>query len=121
MGIGSGIFLFAAGAILTWAVDVDLPYVTDDILGLILLLAGIAVTVFSVVMTVDRPEAGVGTGIVLVAAGAVLTWAVDFDVPYIADGALGAIFMLAGAIAIAATVVVSMQRGREARMVPERY
>ncbi len=120
MGIGSGIFLLAIGAVLTWAVDFDLPYVDDDALGMILLLAGIAVTVISVVLKVDRPEAGVGTGIALIAAGAIQTWAVDFNVPFLADEALGAIFMIAGAVAVVATVVVSMQH-RDRRPAAGRY
>ena len=37
MGIGLGIVLIVAGAILLWAVDVDLPVIDDDELGVILL------------------------------------------------------------------------------------
>jgi hypothetical protein len=33
MGIGTGIFLIAIGAALSWAIDVDLPYVEDDAVG----------------------------------------------------------------------------------------
>ncbi|MEQ4209794.1 hypothetical protein ABN028_28600 [Actinopolymorpha sp. B17G11] len=112
MGFGSGVLLLALGAVLTWAVDFDLPYIADDSLGLILLFAGIVALVGSVIMQADRPEAGVGTGIVLIVAGAIITWAVAFDVPYIDDDALGAIFMGGGVIAVAGTVLMSMQRRR---------
>ena len=42
MGIGVGIFLAVVGLVLMFAVDVDLPGIEDNTLGLILLLAGIA-------------------------------------------------------------------------------
>lgn len=113
MGIGTGVFLIAAGSVLLWAIDADLPYIDDDALGLILLIAGLAVLVISVVMKVDRPEAGVGTGVFLIAAGAVLSWAIDADLPYIADYVLGTILMAAGAISVCATLALSLQRRRE--------
>ncbi|GAB3403252.1 hypothetical protein [Flindersiella endophytica] len=113
MGIGTGVFLIAAGSVLLWAIDADLPYIEDDTLGLILLVAGIAVLVISVVMKVDRPEAGVGTGVFLIAAGAVLSWAIDADLPYIADYVLGTTLIVAGAISICATLALSLQRRRE--------
>jgi peptidoglycan/LPS O-acetylase OafA/YrhL len=112
MGIGSGVLLLALGAVLTWAVDFDLPYIADDTLGLILLLAGVAVLVGSVIMQADRPEAGVGTGIMLIVVGAIITFAVAFDVPYIDDDALGAIFMVGGVIAVIGTVAMATQRRR---------
>ncbi|MEQ4207961.1 hypothetical protein ABN028_31170 [Actinopolymorpha sp. B17G11] len=122
MGIGTGIFLIAVGAALTWAVNIDLPYVSDDALGLVLVLAGIASVVVSVILKAERPEAGVGTGILLFAVGAVLAWAVHVDLPYIEDYAMGAILMVAGIIAIVATVVMSRQRGDEGReAMPDRY
>lgn len=113
MGIGTGVFLIAAGSVLMWAFDADLPYIDDDALGLILLLAGLAVLVVSVVMKVDRPEAGVGTGLFLLAGGAVLSFAIDADLPYIADYVLGGILMAAGAISVTATALLALQRKRE--------
>ncbi|GAA2760249.1 hypothetical protein [Actinopolymorpha rutila] len=121
MGLGSGILLIVVGAILYGAVDVDLPYVDDDALGLILLLAGLAVVIVAVVLRADRPERGVGTGIVLIAAGAILYFAVDADLPYIADDAMGAILMVAGAIAIVATAVMSRRRTPSRRSVQGYY
>lgn len=120
MGIGTGVFLIAAGSVLLWAIDADLPYIDDDALGLILLIAGLAVLVISVVMKVDRPEAGVGTGVFLIAAGAVLSFAIDADLPYIADYVLGTILMVAGAISVLATLALSLQRRRERQRAYER-
>ena len=42
MGIGVGIFLAVVGLILMFAVDVDIPGIEDNTLGLILVIAGIA-------------------------------------------------------------------------------
>ena len=54
MGIGAGIALFVAGAIVTWAINVDLPYVADYALGVILMVAGAVWFVVSVVMFQQR-------------------------------------------------------------------
>lgn len=118
MGIGTGIFLIAAGAILYWAVDFDLPYVTDDALGLILALTGVAVLGVAVVMRANRPEAGVGTGVLLLAGGAILIWAVNADLPYIDDDALGTILMVAGAVTVIATLIMNvvLRRRQEAAL-----
>ncbi len=42
MGIGVGVFLAVVGLILMFAVDIDIPGIEDNTLGLILLIAGIA-------------------------------------------------------------------------------
>lgn len=42
MGIGFGIVLVLAGAILAFAVNVDVPFVSDDALGFILIVVGLA-------------------------------------------------------------------------------
>jgi ABC-type antimicrobial peptide transport system permease subunit len=42
MGIGVGIFLTVVGLILMFAVDVNIPGIEDNTLGLILVIAGIA-------------------------------------------------------------------------------
>jgi formate hydrogenlyase subunit 3/multisubunit Na+/H+ antiporter MnhD subunit len=54
MGIGAGIALFVAGAIVTWAINVDLPYVADYALGVILMVAGAVWFVVSLVMFQQR-------------------------------------------------------------------
>lgn len=120
MGIGSGIFLIALGAALSWAVDVDLPYVEDDAIGLILVLVGIVAVMISAILNTDHPEAGLGTGALLFATGAVLSWAIQIDVPYIADYAMGTIMMIAGSISILATLVMTMQRRRDQQRYQDR-
>lgn len=117
MGIGAGILFLAAGAILYWAVDVDLPYVDDDALGAILILAGALALVAAVVMNTRRAQSGtsMGTGVSLIVAGAVLYWAVNINLPYVFDGALGAILMVGGAIAVLATVTMHFQGSRTRR------
>jgi uncharacterized membrane protein HdeD (DUF308 family) len=54
MGIGIGIVLIVIGAILLWAVQVDIPFVTDDTLGIILIVAGILAVVLALVMNAQR-------------------------------------------------------------------
>jgi len=41
MRIGSSVFLIALGAILTFAVEADIPYVSLDLVGYILMAAGL--------------------------------------------------------------------------------
>ena len=41
MGIGLGIVLIVLGAIFLFALNVNIPYFTDDALGWILILAGV--------------------------------------------------------------------------------
>jgi hypothetical protein len=122
MGIGTAVVLFAAGAILYWAVDVDVPYIEDDTVGAILILAGALAAAVAVIVNTRRSETGtsVGTGIGLTAAGAVLYWAVDVDFPFIADGALGVILMVAGLITIAATLTLHWQDSRSRHIVQRR-
>ncbi len=47
MSIGVGILLFVIGAILAFAVEVDLPGIESTTLGYILMLAGLLVAVLS--------------------------------------------------------------------------
>ena len=41
MRIGSSVFLIALGAILTFAVEADVPYISLDLVGYILMIAGV--------------------------------------------------------------------------------
>jgi hypothetical protein len=54
MGIGIGIVLIVIGAILLWAVQADLPFVSDDTLGIILIVAGILAVILALVMNAQR-------------------------------------------------------------------
>ena len=120
MGTGSGVGLIIAGAILTWAVDLDVPYLYEGALGVIAMLAGLAV--IAVALTVHpRAYSSVGTGLGLATAGAILTWAVDIDLPYVYDGALGLILLAAGVIGAIAAIAMDYQRQRSHRVVEYRY
>lgn len=122
MGLGPGFLLLAAGAILTWAVDVDVPYVRDDALGTMLLAAGVLWLVAAAVLNAARSSRrdDAGAGLALVGGGAVLVWGLEVDVPYVWDGGLGVILMLGGAVAIVAAVVMQRQRTRSRRVVEYR-
>jgi uncharacterized membrane protein HdeD (DUF308 family) len=54
MGIGTGILLIVLGAILLFALNLDIPFITDDTLGLILLLAGVLTLVLALVLNYQR-------------------------------------------------------------------
>ena len=54
MGIGLGILLIVVGAILLFALKVDIPFVTDDTLGVILIVAGVLALVIALVMQAQR-------------------------------------------------------------------
>jgi hypothetical protein len=41
-----------------------------------------------------------------------MSWAIDFDLPYIADYVFGTILIAAGLIAVVVTLLISLQRKR---------
>ncbi|HET9647271.1 MAG TPA: DUF6458 family protein [Microlunatus sp.] len=54
MGIGLGILLIVVGLILMFAVNVNIPYVADDTLGLILVIGGVLAIVLVLVLNAQR-------------------------------------------------------------------
>jgi hypothetical protein len=54
MGIGLGIFLIVVGAIFLFALNVDIPFFTDDTLGIILLVAGVITVILALVLNAQR-------------------------------------------------------------------
>jgi uncharacterized membrane protein HdeD (DUF308 family) len=54
MGIGTGIVLIVLGLILIFALNVNVPFVSDDVLGIILVIGGILAVVLSLVMNAQR-------------------------------------------------------------------
>ncbi len=54
MGIGLGIVLIVLGAILLFALRINVPYVSDDTLGIILIVAGVLALVLSLVLQRQR-------------------------------------------------------------------
>jgi len=63
---------------------------------------------------------GIGLGILLIVLGAILTWAVEFDLEFLDDDALGVILLAAGALAIILALVMNAQRSRTKHTVEER-
>ena len=136
MGLGTGAGFFAVGAILYWAVDINLPYLNDDSVGLILMIVGAVVAVASLLARVPRSSYGAGnstrsgaaasvesalvTGLVLIGAGAALVWAINVDLPFVSDNALGVILMVAGVVYTAATLAMHHQRSQTRNVVEYR-
>jgi hypothetical protein len=114
MSIGSGVGLVVAGAILYWAIELDVPYLFEGALGVIAMVAGLAIIAATFVVT-PRAHGTVSGGLALAAAGAALAWAVDIDLPFVYDWSLGVILMFAGIIAVIAAAVMDYQRTRGAR------
>lgn len=54
MGIGTGIFLFVVGAILAFALNFETTFIDLDLVGYILMGAGLVVFVISLFMTLRR-------------------------------------------------------------------
>jgi uncharacterized membrane protein HdeD (DUF308 family) len=54
MAIGLGVILIVVGAIIMWALNLDLEFVNDTTLGLILIVAGILTIVLSLVVNAQR-------------------------------------------------------------------
>jgi hypothetical protein len=57
MSIGLGIFLFVVGAILTFAVNVSVDWVNLDLVGYLLMGAGVVITIIGVALLVRRRSA----------------------------------------------------------------
>ncbi len=54
MGIGFGVVLIVVGAALMWAINVDISFIDDFTLGLILFLVGIAAIALSLFLNAQR-------------------------------------------------------------------
>lgn len=54
MAIGLGVVLIVIGAIFAFALDVDLNFVDDNVLGWILILAGVLAIVLSLIVNAQR-------------------------------------------------------------------
>jgi len=116
---GAGLLLLAVAAVLTWAVDVDVPYVDDATLSSVLLALGLTLVVAGALLAAARSDGSDdgAAGLVLLALGMVFVWGLEVDVPQVEDTALGVILMLGGAVSIAATVYLDRQRSRTRRVV----
>jgi uncharacterized membrane protein HdeD (DUF308 family) len=54
MGIGVGIVLIVIGAILLFALNIDMPFVSDDTLGIIFIVAGALALILALIMQAQR-------------------------------------------------------------------
>jgi hypothetical protein len=63
----------------------------------------------------------IGTGIVLFTAGAILTWAIEADIPYVNEHALGIVLMIVGVVAIGLSLFMEFQRTRSRHVVDYRH
>ena len=54
MGIGSGIFIFVIGAIITFALEFEIAGVDRQVIGYLLMGAGALIFVLSLIMTMRR-------------------------------------------------------------------
>ena len=61
MSIGAGIVLFVIGAILTFALNVQLDWVNLDLVGYILMAAGVIVVLIGIVLLMRRRRSDVVT------------------------------------------------------------
>ena len=61
MGIGTSIFMIAVGAILYWAVNVDISGLELSTIGLILMILGIVGLVISLFLVSSASRRGVAT------------------------------------------------------------
>jgi uncharacterized membrane protein HdeD (DUF308 family) len=54
MGIGLGVVLIVVGAILLFALNINIPFVSDNTLGIILIVAGALTLILALVMNAQR-------------------------------------------------------------------
>jgi len=54
MGIGTGIFLFVVGAILAFALNFETEFINLDLVGYLLMGAGVVVFIISLIFTLRR-------------------------------------------------------------------
>jgi len=62
MSLGLGIFLFVVGAILVWALNISVDWIDLDLVGYILMGAGVVIVVLGIVL-ITRKRSGVTTTI----------------------------------------------------------
>jgi membrane-bound ClpP family serine protease len=67
MSIGSGIFLFVVGAILTFALNFEVTWIDLNLVGILLMVAGAIIFILGLVLTARKRESTTtvrsGTGV----------------------------------------------------------
>ncbi|WP_349904301.1 DUF6458 family protein [Parafrigoribacterium humi] len=61
MGIGTGIFLFVVGAIVAFAINIQVAWVNLDLIGYLLMGAGVVVFIISLILVLRRRSSVVTT------------------------------------------------------------
>ncbi|MCU1556075.1 MAG: hypothetical protein JWN09_70 [Microbacteriaceae bacterium] len=56
MGIGTGIFLFVVGAILTFALNIQVTWINLDLVGYLLMGAGVVVFLISIILVARKRQ-----------------------------------------------------------------
>jgi membrane-bound ClpP family serine protease len=56
MGIGTGIFLFVVGAILTFALNIQITWINLDLVGYLLMGAGVVVFLISIILVARKRQ-----------------------------------------------------------------
>ena len=64
---------------------------------------------------------GIGLGVVLLLAGAILYWAVSFDLTWLNEDMLGVILMIVGALTIILSLVLAAQSNRTKHIEERRF
>lgn len=63
----------------------------------------------------------IGLGVVLLVAGAIVFWALHFNLGFVNDNALGIILMVAGALAIILSLILNAQNNRSKHVEERTY
>jgi uncharacterized protein DUF6458 len=64
---------------------------------------------------------GIGTGVLLIVLGAIISFAWTGNIPYVDDDVLGTILMIAGVLTIVLVIIVNAQRSRTKSVQETRY
>jgi uncharacterized membrane protein HdeD (DUF308 family) len=66
-------------------------------------------------------QMGVGIGVLLLVAGAIIYFALETDIPFMETNTLGIILMVAGVLAIILALVINQQRSSTKHVDERRY
>jgi len=64
---------------------------------------------------------GIGVGVVLLVVGAIITFALETDIPFFENETLGIILMVVGALAIVLALIMNSQRSNTRHVEERRY
>lgn len=114
-GTYTGITLIVVGAVICWAVVTDIPQLSDDALGVLLMVLGVLSIIVAVALKSERAENLAGLGLALIGLGAIAGFVLELDLPYVLDDALGVILIVAGVISLIIAFVAEQKERSELR------